>query len=360
MKKGLFVLIILFSNFYLSQTNFVLKIKFNERYFLSNFMAHRTENDFVLSVLKKTDSISKLQINSNYVEVMDSIMRIESNLKEEEKASLNKSQKKEFDSLKVEIDNGNFLNLMKEAVKVNFSADYLEQILNDFYIKNFKINQTDYNQFSINFDDKVNLEKAKAILFKNKMSFHEAIFEKELENIQNCFMKENDVLVQNFSLKKQNNILLISKDYINSLKSSKCFDSKKVTYLLDEGEDYEVYAKLYFVKQSNVLESKLINSIKGLNLQTKENRDNYGDNFFFLGMYTDDVGIKYFSEYSTQNINKQIFIAKSEMFLISVNIDEKMEDGLFIVSGNLFEENWQDLYELVKFEVFRNSIKIIQ
>lgn len=360
MKKTLVFIIFIISNFYLSQTNFVLKIKFNEGNFLSNFMAHRTENDFVLNVLKKTDSISKIENNSNYVVIMDSIMKIESNLNKEEKAALNGTQKKEFDSLKIEIDNGNFLKLMKELVKVNFGADYLEQTLTEFDIKNFKINQIDYNQISITFNDKENLEKVKNLLYKNKMSFHETLDEKELENIQNCFMKENDVLVKNFSLKKQNSILLISKDYINSLKSSKCFDSKKVTYLLEDGKDYEVYAKLYFVKLSNVLESKLINSIKGLDLQTKENRDDYADNYFFLGMYSDDVGKKYLNEYSTQNINKQIFIAKGKELLMFVNIDEKMEEGLFIVNGNLFEENWQDLYDLVKFEVFRNSIKVIQ
>lgn len=91
---------------------------------------------------------------------------------------------------------------MKELVKVNFGADYLEQTLTEFDIKNFKINQIDYNQISITFNDKENLEKVKNLLYKNKMSFHETLDEKELENIQNCFMKENDVLVKNFSLKK--------------------------------------------------------------------------------------------------------------------------------------------------------------
>lgn len=363
MKKYFLFLFILLSNFYLSQTNYLLKIKFDEGYFLSNFMAHNTSNDFVLNVLKETDSISKLQNKSDYIIILDSLMKKESNINEQEKASLNQFQKKEFDSLKIEIDNGNFLKLMKELVKVNFGADYIEQTLTEFDIKNFKINQIEYNQISITFNDKENLEKVKNLLNQNKISFHMAFDKEELSNIQKCYLKENEILLKENHLKKEDEFLLISKDYtksfINYHTYQRCGNSKKVRVLLNEGKESDVYTKVYFVKDSTVLESKLVNSIKAVDLQTKENRDDYADNFFFLSIFLDDLGKNYLSQLTSQNMGNTLFIAKNNEFIMKLNIKEKMEDGIFI-HGNLFKENWQDLYDLVKFEVFRNSIKVIQ
>lgn len=223
----------------------MLNLKFDEKYFLSNFITHKTDDEFVLRVFKITDSIAQRQTNKDYISLLDSVLRQEMQLTEDERKLLSLAQKKEHDSLSKEIENGNILKLFKSAVQVSFGKQFLENIFQNSEINNYEINQTVYNQFSINFSEKENLEKAKILFFTKQLSFHESIDAKELEIIQNCFMKENDILVKNNYLKKENDYLLIYKNdselLETSYKKSKCFDFNKITYLLNNEEDYNIY-----------------------------------------------------------------------------------------------------------------------
>lgn len=362
MKKIIFLLSFLALNLYFSQTNNVLKLKFNERYFLSNMITNKTNNAFILNVFKKIDSISDKQKNRNYIVIMDSILKNGMILQEKEKLNYTASEQKAFDSLKVEIDNGNFLKLMKKAVQVNFDSEFLEKSFVKSDIKNFKINQSDYNTFSIAFSDKENLAKTKTLFLTQRLFFHESIGDKDLEEIQDCFMKENDTLVKNNYLKIENNYLLIYKDDANlfghSYKNSKCFNSKKITFVLNNGEDYEVFSKLFFVKESNKLENNLVKSIRGFDIVFKKNQNSYNDNNFYLTFYLDDFGKDYLKQISEQNIGKKIFISSESEFLLDPKISTKLENGSFKLNGNLFEVKWQELYELAQFEVFKNSLTI--
>ena len=361
MKKICCIIAFFIFNFYFSQTDYVLKLKFNEKYFLSNFITNKTKNEFVLNVFKKTDSITQKQLERNYLNVLDSILKQNIKLAEKEKQSLTNSQKTEFDSLASEIKKGKLLELFKNAVKVNFGPEFLEQILNDFGIKNYKVIHTDYNQFSINFSDKVNLEKVKTIFSKNRLSFHEAIDEVELEKIQNCFMKENNILVKNNYLKKENDYLLIYKDEANlfqdSYKNSKCFDSKKTTFLLKNGEDFDVFSKLFFVKETDDLEKILTNSVKGFDFEGHQDQEIYDGNYFYISLFFDQKGKEALKKFSEKNKGKKVFIGENYEFLMSPNISKRIEDGM-LLKGNLFNVNWQKVTELTKFEVFRNSLEI--
>lgn len=105
------------------------------------------------------------------------------------------------------------------------------------------------------------------------------------------------------------------------------------------------------------MENTLVNSIKGVDISIKENRNDYNDNYFYLSIYLDEIGKKNLSEFSERNIGKKVFTASNYEVVSNLNISKKIENGIFI-SGNLFKENWQKLYELVKFEVFRNSLTV--
>lgn len=341
----------------------MLSLKFDEQSFISNFISHKTDNEFVLRIFKLTDSIAQKQRNENYINTLESVLKQQTNLTQEEKNSLSLSQKKQYDSLSAEFKGGNFIKLFKSAVQVNFGENFLNETFQNSGIKNYKINQTDYNQFSISFSDKKDLEKAKTLFLSNQLYFHESMNINELEFLQNCFMKENDILVKNNYLKKENDHLLIYKDdailFGDSYKNSKCFDSKKITYLLYYGEGYDVFSKLFFVKEATSIENSLVNSIKGMDISFKENRNDYTDNYFYLSIYLDSIAKKILSEFSEKNMGKKIYVANKSEFVSIFNITKKF-DGEIFVSGNLFRENWQRLYELVKFEVFKNSLTISQ
>lgn len=357
MKKLIFLFAFLIFNIFYSQNKNYLSIKFDEKYFLSNFLKNRTTNAFVLNIVNKADSISIIKKQADYVILLDSLLKKNIVLSDYELNLMKKDERKEFDSLKIEIENGNFLNLMKKAVQVNFDSTFIEDLLEKKGFKNYKVQQPDYNKFFLSFSDQENLEKARVFLMTSRLSFHESLDDAEVENIQNCLLKENEILVKNFSLKVDNKILLISKNNINAYKNSKCFDSEKTFVLINNGKDFDVYSKLYFVKKSGKMENSLVNSIRGVDIDFKQNEDSYNDNLFYLSAFLDEFGKNYLSDISVNNIGGKIFIGNNSKFISFLNIKEKMINGLFI-SGNLFEENWQDLYNLVKFEVFRNSITI--
>ena len=213
MKKIFLLLIIFGFSFLNAQKTFTLNLKFNEKYFLSNFFSHKTNNEFVLDLVKETDSITRNN-SKNYVEVMDSIINKRFNLSKKELNKLSSIQKKEFDSLKIQFQNGNFLELMKKTVDAFLDKNLLQKKFEDNGIDSLEILKPSYNRITINFTNKKYLEVAKNILNQNYIFFHESIENDELEKEYNCFLNENKSLVDDNYLKKENNYLLLYYDSV--------------------------------------------------------------------------------------------------------------------------------------------------
>lgn len=362
MKKIYFLITFFIFNFFFSQTNYVLKLKFNEKHFLSSFIRNNTKNEFVLNAFRKADSITQNSLNYNYVNILDSVLKNEFKISEKEKLNLSDLERKQRDSLFFEMQNGNLLSLYKKIVEVNFDSEFLEKILIDNEIRGSKITQTDYNQFTISLINKENLEKTKTIFLNHRLSFHEVIDKTELEKIQNCFFNENENLVKNNYLKKENNHLLIYKDVsipiFDYYQNTKCFDSRNVTFLLNEGKDFDIFSKLFFVKKSDNLENNLINSVEGFYFEGHKNEEIYEDNLFYISLFLNDNGKNILLKFTEKNVGKKVFIGDKNEFLLSPSISDKLKNGRIVLKGNLFDVNWQRIYELVKFEVFRNSLEI--
>ena len=77
MKKIYFLITFFIFNFFFSQTNYVLKLKFNEKHFLSSFIRNNTKDEFVLNAFRKADSITQNSLNYNYVNILDSVLKNE-------------------------------------------------------------------------------------------------------------------------------------------------------------------------------------------------------------------------------------------------------------------------------------------
>lgn len=361
MKKYLvFLLVILTQSLINAQSNYTLKLKFDEKYFLSNLIPHKTNNSFVLKIFKKTDSISNLKINKNYIVVLDSILRKESqSVSEKELLSLDSKQRKEFDSLKIAINNGDFLNLMKKAVDANFDEVFLKSVLEKEGIQNVEISKPEYNRFVAKFSNQESLQNANTSLTNNSIFFHQSIEDQELGKITDCFMNENKKMVDENYLKKENNYLLIyyESEFIKRPKiESKCFENKKIATLLKKGLDSDVYLKLFFVKESSEIENSISKLIKGFDIEFEKNVKSYNDNKFYITLYLDENGKESLRLFSEQNIGKAIFISNNSQFLLNPKINSVLAKGSILLNGNLFDDNWQDIFDAVKFEVFKNSL----
>lgn len=351
------VFCILFFNLCFAQKTNTLKIKFNERIFLSNFLKSNTNNSFILRVLKSADSISNIRQTENYIDILNT--SLENNLKlEMQHKTVDNDLIKELDSL------DGFKELMKKAVENNFGSEFLQQSFNMFGISNFNIKQSDYNEFFVSFSDKNSFEKAKSVLFSSTLSLRKPVVEDELEKIHNCFMKENDLMVKNNYLKKEPNHILIYKDdanmFGNSYEESKCFDHKKVTWLIDNGENFDIFSKLYFVNYNNEKDKNLVDSIIGFDFRTDQELKEGTDGSYFLAtVFFDPKGSVFLSEFFSENEDKKnIFIGNQSDFLMKTEILVPPTFDRMIIKLNIFEGNWKKTYELLKFESFRNSSKI--
>lgn len=355
------IIFILIFNFCCSQTNYTLQLKFDEKFFLSNFITNKTNNPFILKVFKESDSISDFDKRKTYIEILDSRLKSNLSFSEEEEKKLSIKEKEEFDSLKVGIENGSFLKLFKKAVEANFSTEFLEESLSNNGVENYRIISKDYNQFLISFSDKTNWEKTRILFSKNKLSFHEELSNQELTKIQNCFMKENDMMVKNNYLKQENNYLLVYKDDVNlfgdSYHQSKCLDLGKVTFLIDKGEESDVFSKLFFVKATGKTENNLVNSIVAYDFESEKNKDSDGMHVF-ITLLLNKEGQNFLSKFSELNIGKNVFLGNTSEFLMSPYISEKLNNGKILLKVNILEGNWQKTFELIRFEAFRNSVII--
>ena len=83
--KRIIIFGIFFSlNIFYAQKKNVLTVKFNEKFFVSNFMKQRTDNAFVLNLINEADSLALKNLKENYSVLLDSLLKKKSNLSNEE------------------------------------------------------------------------------------------------------------------------------------------------------------------------------------------------------------------------------------------------------------------------------------
>ena len=75
-------------------------------------------------------------------------------------------------------------------------------------------------------------------------------------------------------------------------------------------------------------------------------------------IFLDEIWKEKLKKFSENNIGKSIFISKGSQFLLNPKISSNLDKGRFMLSGNMFSDNWQETFDLLKFEVFKNSITI--
>lgn len=326
-------------------------------------MKQRTDNAFVLNLINEADSLALKNSKENYSVLLDSLLKKKSNLSNEELSKMSEKDQKDFDSLKVAIQNNYFLDLFKKMVDVNFDNELIKTNFEKAGLKNFEIVKPDYNLFQFTFIDYKNYLKAKNLFNENSISFHEALESEDLEKLKNCFLKENKKLVQENYLKdgKDNYILFYDNNSIvfqELYNSSKCFDFKKVTYLENIKNKDAVYTKIYLVKKSNKIEENLSKSLNWFDVDFKQNANVYKENTFKISVYLDEIGKQNLKTFSTENIGKQIIISNKNQFILAPTISNSLNNGMFLFTGNLFDADWQDLLQIVTFQVFKNSVTI--
>ncbi len=356
MKKTVTIILLVLINIINAQEKFTLNLKFNEKYFLANFLKFKINNKLEFSLIKKADSISKLKVSYNYAEILDSLAIKDIYLETEKSNSFSMSEKKEFDSLFNLVKKGKLLEKHKKLIQNIFGSEMLDKQLKKLSFKNYNITQLDYNRILLSFSDKIDYEKVRDLLNNHKLLFHESIDNKDLEIIQNCVLNENKTLVNQNNLKRENDYLLISnRSRIKT--NSKCFNSTDVSVLLKK-DMVSKYSKLFFVKNTGELENSISKSIKGFVLQLKKNEKSSNEDYYFYTFYLDDNGKNSLKTFTTKNTNKIVFISNESQIINNSKMETTFGDGIFYIKDSNLDKNWQETYDFIRFEVFKNSITI--
>ena len=357
MKKTVTIILLVLINFLLNaQEKYTLNLKFNEKYFFSNYLRFKIKDKFTFNLIKKTDSISKLRSDNDYIKILDSIAIEEINLEKEKINSLSKSEKKEFDSLFTLVREGKLFEKHKKLIQNIFGTEMLDKQLRILSFNNYNITQLDYNQILLSFTDKQDFEKVRDLLNTHRLLFHESVDNKDLEFIQNCFLNENKTLVNQNNLKKENDYLLMS-NRSKVKTNSKCYNAAGVSVLLKK-DMLSTYSKLFFVKKNGELENSISKSIKGFVLELKKNDKSINSDYYFYTFYLDDIGKNSLKLFTEKNFNKRVFISDESQVIYIPKIETKSDTGFFYIKINKLNENWQEMYDFIRFEVFKNSITI--
>ena len=362
MKRFSLIFFVVFFNFSFAQKGNVLKLKLNEGNFISSFLRGKTENEFVLDIIKKTDSVFNLDKNKSYIEIFDRLLRKESHLSSAELQALDPEFRREFEALQLQVENGYLVEILKKAVDVNFDAGFLSIFLQSKNLKNFSVSKPDFNLFEIKFSTAEDYNLGKKILSQNALFFSEPMENAELNGIKNCIIKANSELQKNFYIKLNDGeyYFSLSKDFTNQVRNSeettKCFDSKTASILFDEGYDSENYSKLYLVKKDKDLEKGLIENVNAFDFKGETSESSYKDNLFFISIFTNEKAQKSLQEFSQRNLGKNIFISNCNNLILNPEVSVVLEEGKILFTGNLFDEKWQEFFKAIQFQVFKNSI----
>ena len=250
MKIFSFIFFVFILNFPFAQKGNVLKLKQNEGNFISSFIKGKTENEFVLDIIKRSDSVFNSDKNKSYIEIFDRLLRKESQLSSAELQTFNPKLRSEFEALQLQVENGYLVDLLKKAVDVNFDAEFLSNFLENKNLKNFSVSKPNFNLFEIKFSSTEDYNLARKILQQNSLFFYEPLDDAELNSIKNCIIQTNSELQKNFYIKLNDGeyYFSLSKDFVNQFRNSKepskCFDSNSILILFDDGYYYDIYSKL--------------------------------------------------------------------------------------------------------------------
>lgn len=376
MKKILLISILTSGFLYSQNREYNLNVKFNEKDFLSSFLTSNLKNEIVSQIIAESDSVWIKKTDQNYVSVLGKIL-VDRAKKQNDKNTnlLSKQDKEEWEAMKPEIAKSNMIEMYQDVVNRTFDISFIKNALQRNNIHDFTLEKPSYNEFTIHFKTDAERKAGERVIKENILAIYPIPDEKIIHPVYNCIqdqMKKKKIVnssIEGNYLSFPNDEQIDYKTYFKEFRKTCSPTDNDLSYfvLTPKGSDYT--ANIYVGKKINSAllfqNMKIVKAVYDLNYKGKEQiseeqaaeyRKKDKILFSFKENKEGDDLMKTLIK-SDKN-NGYILTKNNTDILLPIQKIESQNNGIYSFEITAVQYNWENIYEDILFEVFKNSVTL--
>lgn len=361
---------------YSQKSQYNLKVKFNEKDFLSEFLVANTQNKIINLIISQSDSIWAKTPQENYTAVFGKTLIEKAKLKTDKDVdNLSDENRKEWDAMKSEILKSNVVEMYEDAINRTFDRSFLEGVLRRNNVPYLDIEKTAYNEFVIHFQTESYKNAGKSLFTENILKLYPVpndiitttTFNCIKNNIQKKY-KQTGTIEDKF-LAYDNEAQLDFRSYIQELSEICSPSNSNLIYFSStpKGSDYKtnIYVGEKYNSESLFKNMKIAKAVYDINYKGKESLSEEQaleyrkkDKILF-SFKENNVGDTLMKDLLQNNKNNGYILAKSDgNILLFIKNIENQKNGNYGFEINASDYYWEPIYQDILFEVFKNFVKI--
>lgn len=375
--KKILLISLLTSGFLYSQNGaYDLKVKFNEKDFLSNFITSNFKNEIVTQVLDQSDSVWNKNTDQNYIPIFSKVLIERAKMQNDKEANqLNKKDLEEWETMKPEIVKTNIIEMYQDAVNRTFDVSFIKNSLQRNNIHDFTLEKPSYNEFIIHFNTDAERKSGERILKGNILSIYPIPGDETIQPIYKCIKeymqkkKITDGSIEGQFLSFPNEEQINYKTHFKELEKECSSTDSSISYFtfIPKGSDYttNIYAGKKTDAEFIFKNMKFVKAIYDLNYKgqaqiTEEQAAEYRKKDKILFSFKESKeGDSLMKTLLESNKNNGYVIAKNNAdILLPIQKIENQNNGTYSFEITASQYNWENIYEDILFEVFKNAITI--
>lgn len=376
MKKTLLILCLASSFCFAQNATNDLKFKFNEKEYLSNLLTSTTQNTILTKVIAQSDSAWAKNPSQDYSSVFSKYLTEKAKKTNDKDASkLSQKDKAEWESLKTEIAKIDLTEMYQDVINRTFNDIFLKSVLVRNNIRDFSISKPSFNQFVISFSSEADLKSATNLFKETGLAIFPMANTRTRNGIFSCIQNqmkkkkiENGKIASNY-LQFPNEEQVIYRNNFKDLRNTCSSSDNSLSYFAEipKGQDYET--NIYVGKKinsdlifKNLIFTKAIYDIsyKGKEQITEEQATEYRKNDkIIFSLVENKTGADMMQKLLNSNKDNAYILAKSNGdFMVPIQKIDNQKDGKFGFEINASQYYWENIYQDLLFEAFKNSLTI--
>lgn len=376
MKKILLISLLTSGFLYAQNGEYHLKVKFNEKDFLSNFITSNFKNEIVTQILSQSDSVWNKNKDQNYIPVFNKVLIERAKMQNDKEVDLlNKKDKEEWEAMKPEIVKSNIVEMYQDAVDRTFDISFIKNSLQRNNIHDFTLEKPSYNEFIIHFNSDFERKAGERALKENTLALYPIPSDETIQPVYKCikeYMQKKKITngsIEGQFLSFPNDELVDYKTYFKDFKKNCSSSDNNISYFtfIPKGSDHttniyvgkKIDTQLLF-KNMEFVKAVYDLSYKGTDQITEEQAAEYRKKDKILFSFKENKeGDDLMKTLLESNKNNGYILTKNNVeVLFPIQTIEVQNKGAYGFEITASEYNWENIYQDILFEVFKNSVTL--
>lgn len=376
MKKILLISLLTSGFLYAQNGEYHLKVKFNEKDFLSNFITSNFKNEIVTQILGQSDSVWNKNKDQNYIPIFGKVLIERAKMQNDKEADLlNKKDKEEWEAMKPEIVKSNIVEMYQDAVDRTFDISFIKNSLQRNNIHDFTLEKPSYNEFIIHFNNDFERKAGERVLKENILAIYPIPSDETIQPVYKCIKeymqkkKITDGSIEGQFLSFPNDEKIDYKTYFKEWGNTCSSADNSISYFtfIPKGSDYttNIYAgkkidtELLF-KNMEFAKAIYDSNYKGKDQITEEQAAEYRKKDKVLFSFKENKeGDHLMKKLLESGKNSGYILTRNNVdILLPIQKIESLNNGTYGFEIMAPQYNWENIYQDILFEVFKNSVTL--